>query len=87
VTLRAKLANGGAYAMASEGLMRTLHNTPILMAEVLSVYQDSLRWVWWISIPFGGIGLLLCIPIKQLDLTEDLHTEFGLPDATISREG
>lgn len=87
VFLRAKLANGGAYAMASEGLMRTLHNTPNLMAEVLSVYQDSLQWVWWISIPFGGIGLLLCIPIKQLELTEDLNTEFGLPDAATSREG
>ncbi|KAJ6124425.1 Major facilitator superfamily domain general substrate transporter [Penicillium samsonianum] len=87
VSLRAKLANGGAYAMASEGLMRTLQNTPNLMAEVLSVYQDSLRWVWWISVPFGGIGLLLCIPIKQLELTEDLHTEFGLHDTATSREG
>ncbi|OQE42351.1 hypothetical protein PENCOP_c004G04887 [Penicillium coprophilum] len=86
VSLRAKLANGGAYAMASQGLMRTLSNTPTLMAEVLSVYQDSLRWVWWISIPFGGIGLLLCIPIKQLKLTEDLHTEFGLHGATNNRE-
>ncbi|KAJ5969144.1 hypothetical protein N7501_005392 [Penicillium viridicatum] len=84
VSLRAKLANGGAYAMASEWMMRTLH--PDLMAEVLSVYQDSLRWVWWISIPFGAIGLLLCIFIKQLELTEDLHTEFGLPDAATSRE-
>ncbi|KAJ5171081.1 uncharacterized protein N7500_003864 [Penicillium coprophilum] len=86
VSLRAKLANGGAYAMASQGLMRTLRNTPTLMAEVLGVYQDSLRWVWWISIPFGGIGLLLCIPIKQLKLTEDLHTEFGLQGATSNRE-
>lgn len=87
VSLRVKLANGGAYAMASEGLMRNLQNTTNLMAEVLSVYQDSLRWVWWISIPFGGIGLLLCIPIKQLELTEDLNTEFGLPNAAPSREG
>ncbi|KAJ5447411.1 hypothetical protein N7445_002232 [Penicillium cf. griseofulvum] len=86
VTLRAKLANGGAYAMANQGLMRTLRNTPNLMAEVLGVYQDSLRWVWWISIPFGGIGLLLCIPIKQLELAEDLNTEFGLHDDTVNRE-
>ncbi|KAJ5194433.1 hypothetical protein N7491_001771 [Penicillium cf. griseofulvum] len=86
VTLRAKLANGGSYAMANQGLMRTLRNTPNLMAEVLGVYQDSLRWVWWISIPFGGIGLLLCIPIKQLELAEDLNTEFGLHDDTVNRE-
>ncbi|CAG8058712.1 unnamed protein product [Penicillium salamii] len=78
VQLREKLANGGAYAMASDGLIRTLKNTPQLMAEVLSLYQDSLRWVWWIAIPFGGIGLLLCIPIRQLVLSEDLNTEFGL---------
>ncbi|CAG7941926.1 unnamed protein product [Penicillium salamii] len=78
VQLREQLANGGAYAMASDGLIRTLKDTPQLMAEVLSVYQDSLRWVWWIAIPFGGIGLLLCIPIRQLVLSEDLNTEFGL---------
>jgi EmrB/QacA subfamily drug resistance transporter len=76
--LREKLSNGGAYAMASDGLIRTLKDTPQLMAEVLSVYQDSLQWVWWIAIPFGGIGLLLCIPIRQLVLSEDLNTEFGL---------
>ncbi|CAG8904502.1 unnamed protein product [Penicillium egyptiacum] len=80
VPLREKLANGGAYAMASDGLIRTLKDTPQLMAEVLSVYQDSLQWVWWIAIPFGGIGLLLCIPIRQLVLSEDLHTEFGLQE-------
>jgi hypothetical protein len=78
VPLREKLANGGAYAMTSDGLIRTLKDTPQLMAEVLSVYQDSLQWVWWIAIPFGGIGLLLCIPIRQLVLSEDLNTEFGL---------
>ncbi|CAI7566274.1 unnamed protein product [Penicillium bialowiezense] len=78
VPLREKLANGGAYAMASDGLIRTLKDSPQLMAEVLSVYQDSLRWVWWIAIPFGGIGLLLCIPIRQLVLSKDLNTEFGL---------
>ncbi|RYP71141.1 hypothetical protein DL769_004752 [Monosporascus sp. CRB-8-3] len=85
-SLREQLADGGAYAMASEGLTRALSNAPQLMAEVLSVYQDSLRWVWWIGIPFGGIGLLICIPIKQLVLSEDLHTEFGLQDRAAGRE-
>lgn len=86
VSLRGKLANGGAYAMASEGLMRSLKDTPQLMTEVLSVYQDSLRLVWWVAIPFGGIGLLLCIPIRQLVLSEDLHTEFGLQEGVAVRE-
>ncbi|KAH8423969.1 MDR family MFS transporter [Aspergillus melleus] len=85
--LRKQLSGGGAYAMASEGLMRTLRDTPQLMAEVLGVYQESLRWVWWIAVPFGVVGLLLCIPIKQLLLSEDLNTEFGLQDRTASREG
>jgi hypothetical protein len=86
VSLRENLANGGAYAMASEGLMRGLKDTPQLMTEVLSVYQDSLRWVWWVAIPFGGIGLLLCIPIRQLVLSEDLHTEFGLQEEVTRNE-
>ena len=79
VPLREKLANGGAYAMASDGLIRTLKDTPQLMAEVLSVYQDSLQWVWWMAIPFGGIGFL-CILIRQLVLREDLHTQFRLQE-------
>ncbi|KAK1142208.1 hypothetical protein N8T08_008134 [Aspergillus melleus] len=44
--LRKQLCGGGAYAMTSEGLMRTLRNTPQPMAEVLGIYQESLRWVW-----------------------------------------
>ncbi|KAJ5852271.1 efflux pump fus6 [Penicillium soppii] len=86
VSLRGKLANGGAYAMASDGLMRSLKDTPQLMEEVLSVYQESLQWVWWIAIPFGGIGLLLCIPIRQLALSEDLQTEFGLQQGAAGEE-
>ncbi|KAJ5302415.1 hypothetical protein N7508_007278 [Penicillium antarcticum] len=78
VSMREKLANGGAYAMASDGLIRTSKYTPQLMAEVLGVYQGSLQLVWWVAIPFGVIGLLLCIPIRQLVLSEDLNTEFGL---------
>lgn len=68
---------GGAYAIASEGLVRMLSDAPQLMAEVVGVYQDSLRWVWWIAVPFGGIGLLLCVPVEQLVLSKKLHTEFG----------
>ncbi|KAE8144101.1 MFS general substrate transporter, partial [Aspergillus avenaceus] len=41
--LRKQLSGGGAYAMASEGLMRTLRPKPQLMTEVLGVYQESLR--------------------------------------------
>lgn len=81
-TLREQLANGGAYALASDGLMRTLSDAPQLRTEVLGVYEESLRWVWWMAIPFGVVGLLLSIPIKQLVLSEELHTEFGLQEAT-----
>ncbi|PWY83891.1 MFS general substrate transporter [Aspergillus sclerotioniger CBS 115572] len=80
--LREKLANGGAYALASDGLMRTLSDTPGLEAEVLGVYEESLRWVWWMAIPFGVVGLILSIPIKQLVLSEELHTEFGLQEVS-----
>ncbi|EAW08794.1 putative MFS transporter [Aspergillus clavatus NRRL 1] len=85
--LRARLADGGAYALASEDLVGQLGDAPRLMAEVLAVYRESLRWVWWIAIPFGGVGLLLCFPIKQLELSEELETEFGLQEGREGREG
>ncbi|PYH87350.1 MFS general substrate transporter [Aspergillus ellipticus CBS 707.79] len=79
--LRQELSNGGAYALTSEGIVRALSkSSPLLMEEVLDVYERSLRWVWWIAVPFGVLGLVLSLPIRRLVLSEELHTEFGLED-------
>ncbi|PYH78573.1 MFS general substrate transporter [Aspergillus uvarum CBS 121591] len=76
--LRKRLANGGAYALAAEGLIKSLQGQADLQREVLRLYEDGLRWVWWMAVPFGVIGFLLCFPIREVKLREELVTEFGL---------
>lgn len=72
------LADGGIYAVASKGLVKSLSDRPALQGEVLQLYETGLRWVWWMGVPFGVVGLLLALPVKEVWLREDLETEFGL---------
>ena len=76
--LRTKLSNGDAYEMASAGLVDSLRPSPKLLAEVIGVYVESLRFGWLLAIPFGVVGFLLAFPIRQLELSTQLTTEFGL---------
>ncbi|KAI9376098.1 major facilitator superfamily domain-containing protein [Aspergillus egyptiacus] len=76
--IRGMLGGGGAYAVASEGLIPSLADRPVLQAEVLRLYQDGLRWVWLMGIVFGALGFVLALPVKEVGLREELETEFGL---------
>ncbi|EEP78242.1 predicted protein [Uncinocarpus reesii 1704] len=80
-SLRQQLSSGGAYALASAGLSTMLGSNPKLLAEVIGVYVDCLRFTWLLAIPFGVVGFLLCFPIRQLELSTHLETEFGLQQA------
>ncbi|PYI12910.1 MFS general substrate transporter [Aspergillus violaceofuscus CBS 115571] len=76
--LRRSLANGDAYALAAEGLIKSLQGQAELQREVLRLYEDGLRWVWLMAVPFGVIGFLLCFPVREVKLREQLVTEFRL---------
>ncbi|KAL4909693.1 hypothetical protein BDW74DRAFT_143523 [Aspergillus multicolor] len=76
--IREMLADGGAYAVASEGIVKSLSGRPALQSEVLRVYEDGLKWVWWMAVPFGVVGFLLALPVREVGLREELVTEFGL---------
>ncbi|OJJ99556.1 hypothetical protein ASPACDRAFT_78557 [Aspergillus aculeatus ATCC 16872] len=78
LTLRERLANGGAYALAAEGLIQSLKGQAKLQSEVLRLYEDAMHWVWWMAVPFGFTGLLFCFPVREVKLREELVTEFGL---------
>ncbi|KAL4995182.1 major facilitator superfamily domain-containing protein [Aspergillus recurvatus] len=79
--VRKMLGDGGAYAVASEGLVKSLADRPALQQEVIQLYESGLRWVWWMGVPFGVLGFLLALPVKEVGLREDLVTEFGLREA------
>ncbi|KAL4804622.1 MFS general substrate transporter [Aspergillus unguis] len=79
--IRKMLGDGGAYAVASEGLVKSLDGRPEVQAQVLQVYESALRWVWWMGVPFGAVGFLLAVPVKEVGLRTELVTEFGLQES------
>lgn len=74
---RAWLKDGGAYQHAAKEFLRTVRDTPV-WPDVLNVYVDALRVVWYVSIAFAGIGVPLAFFIKGLHLREEVNTEFGM---------
>lgn len=50
----------------------------ILRDHMVSVYIDSLKLVWQVSILFPGISFLLVFIEKQISLRTELDTEYGL---------
>lgn len=74
---RAWLKDGGAYQHAAKEFLRAVRETPV-WPDVLDVYVDALRVVWYVSIAFAGIGVPLAFLIKGLHLREEVNTEFGM---------
>ncbi|CAI6337016.1 unnamed protein product [Periconia digitata] len=72
--VRASLSGGQAYH--STGTHPSWSSTTL--AEVVSVYTDTLRTLWYAAIAIAGIGFLAVFCEKSLALRETLETEYGL---------
>lgn len=73
--LQADLRDGGAYAKASKDFIDSLDPTPILKAEVLSVYVDSLKLTWQIGMAFCGLAFICALIIKEVTMRTTLETD------------
>lgn len=76
--IRSVLANGGAYAYASQGSINALNVR--LRLEVRSVYSDALKTVWQIAVAFALLGFVAVFVAKDVKLRTSLETKFGLDD-------
>jgi hypothetical protein len=47
---------------------------------VIEVFAGALRIVWLIDISFAGIGFLLVFVEKEVELRNELITEFGMEE-------
>lgn len=74
--LRAQLANGAAYAYASQQSIQNLPETA--KAQVMGVYVKSLRTVWQVGIAFSVLAFFLVFIEKHIPLRKELDTEYGL---------
>jgi len=76
--LQKSMMNGGAYALASGSFLHSLDATPIIKAQVLSVYVDSLKLLWDVGIGFCCLCFVIALLIREIPMRESLDTEFGL---------
>lgn len=60
--------------------MKSLNETPLIQAQVVSVYVDSLRLVWQVGIAFAAIRFPFTFPIRSWALRNELNTEYGIEE-------
>ncbi|KAJ5291222.1 MFS general substrate transporter [Penicillium angulare] len=75
----AQLAGGEAYSHVSATFIKSLDSQ--VRDEVVSVYSDTLKLVWQISLAFAAVGFVIVWVEKQIKLRTELETEYGIKDA------
>lgn len=76
--VREALGGGKAYQLSSGTYVQTL--TPNTKSEVLGVYLESLKAVWYGAMAFGASGLIAVAVEKHVPLRTELETEYGLEE-------
>ncbi|KAI2768407.1 hypothetical protein F4815DRAFT_58705 [Daldinia loculata] len=77
-TVREALGNGRAYEFSSGSYVQMLK--PALKSEVLGVYLEALKVVWYGAMTFGASGFIAVVTEKHVPLRTELETEFGLQE-------
>jgi hypothetical protein len=75
--MAAILSNGSAYEHATKVFLDTV-TKPVTQKQIIDVFVDALRTVWYVSIAFAGLGFLLVMLEKEIPLRKELETEFGI---------
>lgn len=78
--LQSLLVDGGAYQLATKSFIESLDDTPVVKAQVVSVYVDSLKLVWQVGIAFAAVGVPISLLLQSLALRDELNTEYGFED-------
>ncbi|XXH01838.1 hypothetical protein Hte_008200 [Hypoxylon texense] len=76
--VREALGNGKAYQFASDPYIHTLE--PGVQSEVLDVYLQAMKVVWYAVMAFGATGLIAVAFEKHVPLRTELETDYGLQE-------
>ncbi|KAI1334211.1 MFS general substrate transporter [Xylariaceae sp. FL0016] len=79
--VRDQLANGAAYAFASQVHRMYKTSDPSLWEDVSDVYADTLRTIWWVGLGTSIVGFIAVFMERSLELRTDLDTAYGLEDS------
>jgi len=77
-TARAKLENGQAYQRATASFIATQATSPIIKAEIINAFTQSLKCVWIVFAVLAGIGFCLTWGEKEYKMRKELNTVYGL---------
>ena len=80
-----QLANGKAYERATKGFMDSITD-PVTWRQVASVYVESIKTVWYVSMAFAALAFLLVIIEKEVPLRKELDTKFSMEEKTKSAD-
>jgi MFS family permease len=76
LNVRNSLANGRAYQHATVEFVSSLDLET--KNQVIALFSDALRMVWWVSAGIASLSLLLTFLEKDIPLRTELETEYGL---------
>ncbi|PQE32885.1 major Facilitator Superfamily protein [Rutstroemia sp. NJR-2017a WRK4] len=77
-SVRAFMANGQAYAFATED---TIHSLPaVTKAQAIEVYIKALRVIWLILAAISCLGFVCIFMEKHIKLRKEKDNEFGLAE-------
>jgi heme/copper-type cytochrome/quinol oxidase subunit 4 len=76
-TLASMLSGGRAYEFATQKFLDTIDD-PALYTEVTRVFAKAMSTVWYVGLAFAGLGLVVTLFEKEIELRQDLKTEFGM---------
>ncbi|PYI02397.1 MFS general substrate transporter [Aspergillus sclerotiicarbonarius CBS 121057] len=77
--IASQLADGKAYEQATKRFMDSITD-PVTRGQVVSVYVDAIRTVWYVSMAFAGLAFLLVIVEKEIPLRKELDTKFSMEE-------
>jgi MFS family permease len=79
--VRDLLIDGQAYGHASGEFIKSFGL--VTRSQIVSVYSDSLKWVWHIAVVFAGVSFLMVFVEKETKLRTELETDFRLKEKSM----
>ncbi|KFX97091.1 hypothetical protein V490_02966 [Pseudogymnoascus sp. VKM F-3557] len=83
VATRELLSHGHAYQYGSRDFVNSFAEP--LKGQIIGVYSDSLRVVWFVALGVSAIPFLLSFGEEQIKLRKELDTEYGLEEKSVEK--
>ncbi|GLA93265.1 hypothetical protein AtubIFM61612_010459 [Aspergillus tubingensis] len=74
-----QLRDGKAYETATKAFMDSITDA-VTRAQVVSIYVDAIKTVWYVSMAFAGLAFLLVVVEKEIPLRKELDTKFSMEE-------